>query len=120
MSTTIILALLSVSLGSVGQFLLKVGVNSIGGFSLGRNWVTSIVRTIFEIHIFCGIILFVSSMMLWLVVISKTELSKMYPIVSISYALVALLSHFFLKESLPPLRIAGIAVILVGVVLVNL
>ena len=121
MTKTIGLALLSVSLGSVGQFLLKVGVNSLGGFRLsGRQFVKTIIGTLAEPHIFFGIILFATSMVVWLMVISDAELSRAYPMVSISYVFVALLSHFILGEPMSLLRVSGIAVILLGVILINL
>jgi len=115
------LAIGSISLGAVAQFLLKVGVNAIGGFKIDtRNVIGSVLRVLLEPHIFVGLAVFVASMLIWLVVISNMELSRAYPMISISYVIVTLLSRFLLHESLPATRIAGIAVILVGVVMINL
>lgn len=124
MTGTIALALFSISLGAVGQFLLKVGVKEIGGigglaFKRGEL-VSTAVRIATEPYIIIGILLFVISMVVWLAVLSRMELSRAYPMVSISYVLVALMARAFLGEQLGLTRVAGIAVILVGVVLVNL
>jgi drug/metabolite transporter (DMT)-like permease len=117
---TIALALISISLGAVGQFLLKVGVNRIGGIAFKR---AELVATMWKVatqpYIVVGLVLFVLSMVIWLAVLSKMELSRAYPMVSISYVLVALMARFFLGEPLSWTRLTGIAVILVGVVLVN-
>jgi drug/metabolite transporter (DMT)-like permease len=117
---TIALALISISLGAVGQFLLKVGVNRIGGIAFKRS---ELVGTVWRIasqpYIVVGIALFVLSMVMWLGVLSKMELSRAYPMVSISYVLVALMAVVFLGETITATRALGILVILVGVVLVN-
>jgi multidrug transporter EmrE-like cation transporter len=118
---TILLALFSISLGAVGQFLLKVGVNRMGGLTFRRTELASTaLKIVAQPHIVIGIMLFVLSMVVWLAVLSKMELSRAYPMVSISYVLVALMAKVFLGEHMSLMRMAGIAVILAGVVLVNL
>lgn len=121
MNPTIILALVSISLGAVAQFLLKVGVNSMGGFKVDpQRPILSIVQAFLQPHILIGILIFVSSMVIWLMVISKMELSRAYPMISVSYIIITLLSHFVLGETITPLRLGGIGVILLGVILINL
>jgi drug/metabolite transporter (DMT)-like permease len=121
MTGTIMLALFSISLGAVGQFLLKVGVNKTGGLVFTRDrLLDTALKVGTQPFIVVGILLFVLSMVVWLAVLSKMELSRAYPMVSISYVLVALMAKFILGEQLGLTRVAGIAVILVGVVLVNL
>lgn len=121
MTGTILLALVSISLGAVGQFLLKLGVTRMGGLVFKK---AELLSTAWKIatqpYIVTGLALFVFSMVLWLGVLSKMELSRAYPMVSISYVLVALMARFVLGEQLTATRMAGIAVILAGVVLVNL
>lgn len=121
MNPTIILALVSISLGAVGQFLLKVGVTRMGGLAFRHGEIMStVLRIVTQPHIVAGLFLFITSMVVWLAVLSRMELSRAYPMVSISYVFVAMMSRFVLGERLGPLRVAGIAVILVGVILVNL
>ena len=121
MGGTIALALFSISLGAVGQFLLKLGVNKMGGLTFKREGlVSTAVKIVGQPHIVVGIFLFVMSMVIWLFVLSKMELSRAYPMVSISYVLVALLARFMLGEHLGLSRVLGIVVILIGVVIINL
>ena len=121
MDRTISLALVSICLGAVAQFLLKVGVNAMGGFKIDpHRALTSIITALLEPHILIGLVVFVISMLIWLMVISKMELSRAYPMISISYIIITALSRFVLGESIPAIRLAGIAVILVGVVMINL
>ncbi|MDD3269841.1 MAG: transporter, partial [Syntrophomonadaceae bacterium] len=85
MNSNLMFLLSSVILGAVGQVLLKMGVNHLGRINL--NW-PALIPTIFDIFtniwIITGICCFVSSMILWIKVISGMELSKAYPSVSIS------------------------------------
>ena len=55
---------------------------------------------------------------LWLVVLSRLDLSFAYPLLALSYILIPLLSYLVLGENVPALRWVGIAVIFMGVVIV--
>ena len=115
-----VLALVSVCLGSIGQVLLKVGVGRIGGvrFDQGSLFKT-LLRIAMEPAIIGGVVLFATSMVMWLGVISTMELSSAHPVLGLSYVLIALLSRVFLGEAITPNRLAGIALILAGVTLVT-
>ena len=53
-----------------------------------------------------------------LVVLSRVEVSAAYPMLSIGYVLAAVMGYFFLGESVGVERMAGIALICGGVLLV--
>jgi len=57
---------------------------------------------------------------IWVTLLSKIDLSVAVPVASFSYVGVPLVSAIFLKEQIPPLRWAGIAVIVVGIILVSM
>ena len=59
-----------------------------------------------------GLIIIVTPM--WFQVLSKLPLSVAYPMVSIGYIVAVGIGVIFLKESIPPLRIVGVAFIMVG------
>lgn len=65
-----------------------------------------------------GIISYGVSFLLWIKVLSKVELSYAYPMVSLGYVLVMIFSYFFFKENVTPIRILGVAFIMIGVILV--
>lgn len=65
-----------------------------------------------------GIISYGISFLLWIKVLSKVELSYAYPMVSLGYVLVMIFSYFFFKENITPIRILGVAFIMIGVILV--
>jgi multidrug transporter EmrE-like cation transporter len=106
----------SVLMGACGQILLKCGVNRLGQVILG--W-PEILNTLFQIFtniwIVTGIMFFVSSMILWIKVISTMELSKAYPTVSLSYIIVFILSVFLFSETVTPDKIIGLILVSAGV-----
>lgn len=117
-------ALSSVLFSSVfavfGQLFLKMGMNKVGNISLdGPLAVIAKLLASFKItEVIIGIILYAAGALLWMIALSKVDLSYAYPFVVLAYTGVIFGSWLFLKESIPPLRMLGIAVILVGTIFV--
>lgn len=63
-------------------------------------------------------ICFVFATALWMLAISTMQVSYAFPMLSIGYLLVAVLSRVFLKEHIPASRWLAIAVITLGVALI--
>jgi multidrug transporter EmrE-like cation transporter len=116
---TILLLLICVALNTVAQLLLKAGVQTIGviDFGVSRLWRT-LWTLVFEWHIFVGLLCYVTSVVVWLAVLSRTEVSVAYPLSSLGYVATAIAAWYLFAEPLTAARIAGIFVIIVGVYLV--
>jgi multidrug transporter EmrE-like cation transporter len=56
---------------------------------------------------------------IWLIVLSRLEVSAAYPLLSIGYIITAVVGYFFLHENVDSSRIAGIALICVGIVFIS-
>jgi len=54
----------------------------------------------------------------WVVALSKVPVSIAYPMLSIGYVVNAVAAYYLLGESITPLRLAGIGVIILGVFMV--
>ena len=109
----------AVLLGVAAQLLLKAGTNAVGRFAFSLDSVVPVgLQLALEPRILGGTGCYALSLVLWVMALSRTEVSVMYPMVSIGFALNALLAWWLLGEALSLQRIAGIAVIMVGVVLV--
>jgi len=107
----IILLLVSVSLGAAGQLCLKYGVSLLGeGVSM-----VALIKGIFTPYVFSGFALYGISSIIYLNVLSRLDLSYAYPFVALSFVMVTVLSWHFLDETLPMLRIIGLALIMAGV-----
>jgi drug/metabolite transporter (DMT)-like permease len=53
------------------------------------------------------------------VVLSRATLSFAYPFAALTYVIILLFDRFILNQELPALRIAGVALIMAGIVLVS-
>jgi drug/metabolite transporter (DMT)-like permease len=67
-----------------------------------------------------GLVLFGLSAVVWLFALSRTQLSFAYPFAALSYVLIVAFSVIVLHEHVPPLRWAGVGLIVSGIVLVAL
>ncbi len=111
--------LFTVMTNAAAQLMLKHGMMTLGDLSFaGANPILKILQIVFSPWIFVGLCVFVISMASHLYVLSKVELSFAYPFLSLAYVAVAVFAYFLFKEDLNAYRIAGIALICVGTVLI--
>ena len=119
MSLFILMAVV-VALNVCGHVFLKVGMNQVGEIG-DRSILAFGISSISNLFVLIGLAGYVSSVTGYIVVLSRTNLSVAYPILmSTGYALVVLVSFIFLKEPFNTVKWVGIALILVGVILISL
>jgi len=106
-------------LASIGQVLLKYGVKSLGGLEFGGGAAAELFRIFTCPYIVLGLFCIALNLLVWMTIISKLELSFAYPFASLSYALILLIGWLVLYERVNALRIAGVAFITIGVILVS-
>lgn len=115
--------LVSVLLGSTGQLLLKTGMTTAGKHSTAAGFaaVMAAIRAISSPWVFTGFLCYGLSSVLWLMILRKVPLSTAYPMISMSYVLVVLLSALILHEKPNWLTtIPGLILIVTGVTLIGL
>src|SRR5882757_8356640 len=100
--------LAGVLLNAGAQLLLKAGTNA---RPLG-------LELAIEPHILGGLACYVVSVVLWVVALSKVPVSIAYPMLSIGYIVNAVAAYYLLGESITPMRLVGIGIIIVGVFVV--
>ena len=114
----ILLNLIRVLLNSAAQLCIRKGMLIIGEVEM-----SSIVRSlgvmITNLWLWGAMISYAVSILLWIVVLSKVEVSFAYPFLSIGYVVAALVGYYFFGESLSLIRVAGIIIICVGVYLIS-
>lgn len=115
---SLLLILSSVLLGAIGQVLLKVGMRNITPELSWLGLVKLVGRVFTTPALLTGLVCFGSSFLLWLVVISKEELSYAYPMVSLGYIIAVLASWVLFKENIGLVRLGGLLLIVLGVSLV--
>lgn len=113
------LVLAAIVLGTLAQLLLKAGTSAVGPFAFSlENAVPVGLRLALEPRILAGTGCYAVSLVVWIMALSRTEVSIAYPMVSIGFALNAALAWWLLGEAVTPVRLLGIAVIIVGVYMV--
>jgi drug/metabolite transporter (DMT)-like permease len=120
-SVLIALILSSVTLAAVAQLTLKTGVNHVtaSGDGAGLQLSGSSLRSLLTSPIvWAGLVLFGLSAVVWLFALSRASLSFAYPFASLSYVLILIFGRLVLHEQVTPLRLAGVALIVAGIVLV--
>lgn len=110
-----------VLLNAVAQLLLKAGASSAGQISVAASgsvlW-RAAISLMQHPAILGGLACYAISVMAWIVVLSRVEVSIAYPMLSIGYVVNALLAWWLFGEDVSVQRWVGIAVIVIGVVLV--
>ncbi|OAA82797.1 EamA family transporter [Clostridium ljungdahlii] len=115
----IVLILISVFLGAIGQVLVKYGaVNLNLNFTI-KYLIPSILSILKNLPVMLGIVSYGLSFLLWIKVLSRVELSYAYPMVSLGYIITMVFSYFMFKENVSFIRILGVAFIMLGVILVS-
>jgi multidrug transporter EmrE-like cation transporter len=108
----------SIGLAVAGQLLMKKGMRAFGTFPVSQL-LTRVIPMFLNPWVFIGFVCFGLSSIFWLVVLSRLPLSLVYPMVSVAYVVVALLSMVFFRENVTLVRWSGIAVIILGVILIS-
>lgn len=109
-------ALLSVLLGAIGQVILKIGADKLGELTLSLNTIYKDIINIIKVpQIILGVILFSISFLLWIKVLTKNELSYSYPLVSLNYVIIMIMSFFLFKEEFTLRKVIGTGLIVLGV-----
>jgi len=110
----IILILITVLLGVFGQVLYKKAVIGAGSLSIYNAFFVYIKSGFFWV----GTICYGMSLLLWMKILSDTDLSYARPFAATGYILTAAFAVVLLGETVPVMRWVGIVLISVGVVIV--
>lgn len=112
----IAILLLAIALGVAGQILMKLGLNRLGE----RPSPVVVLKAILTPLILGGFVCYGVSSLFYLQALSRMPLSYAYPMIALSYVGVVVASWRLLGEEINATRIAGLAVIIVGVVILAL
>ena len=113
------LLMLGVFLNATAQLLLKAGTNAVGQFEFNAGNIVPVgMKLALEPHIIGGVVCYVVSLVVWILGLSRVEVSIAYPLLSIGYVLNAVAAWYLFGEALSMTRLAGIGVIIVGVYIV--
>ncbi len=101
-----------------GHLLIKAGLASLTPIA-DAGLVSRVLQTLSHLPVLAGLMVYMIGTVCWMRAVSMKEISFLYPISSINYVLVAIGSVWLFQETLSGRRLAGIAVIVVGMILMN-
>ena len=108
--TNLLLILTGVLLNAAAQLVLKKGMSQIGSIQVDINSILTMVLK-------ASTNIYVISFVVWLMVLSRVEVSYAYPFLSIGYIIAAFVGYFYFGESMTLNKIGGIIIICLGVFL---
>ncbi len=116
---TFFLLCVGILLNAGAQLLLKAGVRPLGELEFHLSTLaTTLAKVAMQWPIVAGLGCYVVSVVIWIVALSRVEVSIAYPLLSLGYVVNALAAWWLFGEALGPMRWAGIGIILVGVLVV--
>jgi multidrug transporter EmrE-like cation transporter len=114
---SILLVLCSVAPAVAGQLILKYAIGRLNLSMEETGPIGYYLRLFTTPIVLLGFFMYGLSSLVWLFILSKLPLSLAYPLVSMGYVLVVFLSWLLLREQVGLVRMAGVAVICLGVAL---
>jgi multidrug transporter EmrE-like cation transporter len=108
--------LLCTFINAASQVFLKLGTASLGEHPTMAQTAIGILTNPL---LFAGYALLGASTVLFVLALRKGELSLLYPVMTLGYVWVTALSVALFHESMNPLKVAGIAVIISGVAILG-
>ena len=96
--------------GIVGEGMVSCSIQNLFSF-IAQNAVSPLVIT--------GIILCALNFFLWIIILSKIDLSLAVPLGSTTYALIPFSAVIFLHEKISTMRIAGILCVILGILVLS-
>jgi len=118
-SSPIAMIFTSVLLGTAGQLFLKSGMSGMK-IGAGISGFAAAIRAIPNPKVLTGFLLYGLSSIIWLVILNRVKLSVAYPMISMSYVFVVLLSALVFRERITPVMVLGLFLICGGVTLIGL
>jgi drug/metabolite transporter (DMT)-like permease len=121
MFKTVVVMLIAVSAGTVGDLLLTKGMKELGDISAMnlRGMLSAAYQALSNPKLVVGTAMLAVFFFLWLAVLSWEDLTVALPMQALNYVLVAFLSQYFLGEIVTPMRWAGTVLVCVGVILIT-
>jgi uncharacterized membrane protein len=117
MRRAFLLVLTAIGCGLCGLYLVRAALVDVGGFTLGSaSALGHLAEMAGDWRFWAGGALLAFILLISLELYGSEELSKVVPLYSLSYVLIAVIGQVFLDESVTLQRWIGIATIVTGVV----
>lgn len=102
-----------------GHLLIKAGLISLVPPAANSGFISRVLNAALHPPVIIGLLIYMMGTVCWMRAVSMKEISFLYPISSINYVLVAMASVLLFQEVLSPKRLGGVALIVLGMILMN-
>jgi multidrug transporter EmrE-like cation transporter len=102
-----------------GHLLIKAGLNGSAPLPADTGPVVRALHSILHLTVLSGLSIYLIGTVCWMRAVSQKEISFLYPLSSINFVLIAAASMVLLHETISGQRIAGILLVVLGMVLMN-
>ena len=117
MLTNLIFIISSVLLNALAQILLKAGMKTYNNIDLKSNIIQTFISISLNPYIIFGFISYGISIILWLWVLSKVDVSLAYPFQALGYIIVTILAWLIFQENINLTRIIALIFISLGLII---
>lgn len=115
-----ILIVTGVMLNVAAQLLIKTGTNAVGYFEYSRENILPIGwKLVTEPHIIGALTCYVVGVVVWILALSRVQVSIAYPLLSLGYIVNAVAAYYLFDEAITPAKLIGMGIIIVGVVVIS-
>ncbi len=112
--SAVLLVFINSLLLASGQLLWKTGLKQESMSSIKQ-----IIHLLFNKYMLGGIAVYIISTFYWFSILKRFDLTKVYPLQSMSYIVVLILGHLILKEPLTKNVVIGTMIIVAGVFIIT-
>ena len=112
----------SVSLSAFAQIALKMGMSSVkvqDDLLIAGSLFEKLFIALTNVYVVAGVSMYLLSMVLWLVVLSKIDVSVAYPFVGLGFIITMALGFLILGEQITLTRVFGTLLVVCGVLMVS-
>lgn len=124
MAKVVLMLLASVLLAAAAQLTLKLGMSDqtvqLALSGPDRSFARAVAVILTSPMILSGLFLFAVSVVIWLLVLARLELSTAYPCVALGVVITVASGHFILGETISPTKLAGVTAVVIGVLLIGI
>jgi drug/metabolite transporter (DMT)-like permease len=109
----------AVILAAIGHLMIKAGLTGVAATTAQADIFHRLLVYFSQPYVVLGLMVYGIGTAMWIFAVSKYDISYVFPISALNYVLVTLGGKFLFGELIPAKRWAGVAVVIVGVALMQ-
>ena len=117
-ASTLALILASVTLSAIAQVSFKLGLSPPADDAAAMGAAAPLMQMLMAPAVLAGFACYCFGTLIWLTVLGRVDVSQAYPFVGLGFVLTAILGHVVLGDTISVTRIAGMAAVIAGIVLI--